>query len=182
MPDDEFQPVLRAAQEGDDATWRAIVEHYSPSLHAYVKRVGTGDPDEALAEVWLSAARKIGSFEGSESAFRSWLFVIAHRRAIDEGRKAARRPTPTDDLPDNADPAQSAEAGALASVASDQIDEVLSPLTPDQRAVLLMRVIGDMSLQDTADALGKRIGAVKALQRRAIIVLRDHLSDEGVSF
>lgn len=182
MPDDEFQSVLKAAQAGEDAAWRGIVEHYSAALHAYVRRIGAGDPDDALAEVWLSAARTIGSFEGSEPAFRSWLFVIAHRRAIDEGRKAARRPMPIDEVPDQADPWNDAESGALALVASDEIQRILDRLTPDQRAVVLLRVLGDTSLKDTAKVLGKRVGAVKALQRRAVESLRDLLDEEGVSF
>lgn len=182
LPDDEFQSVLKAAQGGDEAAWRGIVEHYSSALYSYVRRIGSGDPDDALAEVWLSAARTIGSFEGSEPAFRSWLFVIAHRRAIDEGRKAARRPIPIDEVHDQADPWQTAETQALASVASDEIRTTLGRLTPDQRAVVLLRVLGDTSLKDTAKALGKRVGAVKALQRRAVQALRDLLDEEGVSF
>ncbi len=182
MPEDDFQTVLRAAQEGDDAAWHGIVRRYSPALRAYVRRVGAGDPDDALGEVWLSAARTIQTFEGSEPSFRSWLFVIAHRRAIDEGRKAARRPTPTDEIPDQSDPWRTAESGALESVASDEIQRLLDRLTPDQRAVLLLRVIGDASLEDTASALGKRTGAVKALQRRAVQALRDLLDDDSVSF
>lgn len=182
MTDDEFQSVLRAAREGDDSAWRAIVERYSSPLLAYVRRVGAGDPEDALAEVWMSAARTIRTFEGSEPAFRSWLFVIAHRRAVDEGRKAARRPTPTDQVPDQADPWQTAESRALEAVASDEIQRVLSKLTPDQRAVVLLRVIGDASLHETASALGKRVGAVKALQRRALQNLRDLLDEPGVSF
>lgn len=182
MPDEEFQSVLQAAQDGDDVAWRGIVEHYSPPLFAYVRRISTGDPDDALAEVWLSAARTISSFKGSEPAFRSWLFVIAHRRAIDEGRKAAHRPVPTQEIPDHGDPWRTAETGALESVASDEIQALLSHLTPEQRAVVLLRVIGDASLEQTAVALGKRVGAVKALQRRALQSLRDLMSERGVSF
>lgn len=182
MASDEFQSVLAAAKAGDDAAWRALVEHYSGALLAYVRRVSSGDPEDALAEVWLSAARTVASFEGAEPAFRSWLFVIAHRRAIDEGRKAARRPMLIEAVPDVADPWASTADAALQSADTDEMQRLLNRLTPEQRAVVLLRVIGDASLKETAQILGKRVGAVKALQRRALETLRNLLEDDRFLF
>ena len=45
---------------------------------------------------------------------------------------------------------------------------VLDDLPPDQRAVLLLRILGDMTIEEIARAVGKRPGAVKALQRRGL--------------
>ena len=58
---------------------------------------------------------------------------------------------------------------------------MLASLSPDQRAVLLLRVIGDLSLEQVAEALGKRTGAVKQLQRRGLIAVRKALSQKGVT-
>lgn len=180
MPGDDFASLLRSAKQGDDAAWHVLVGRYSPSLLGYVRRVGAGDPEDALSEVWYSASRKIFTFEGDEPAFRSWLFVIAHRRAIDEGRRAARRPTPVADVPDLIDRGSAHDPpGAFAD---DVIEPLLGVLTLDQRAVVLLRVIADMSLAETARVLDKRIGAVKALQRRALERLRREIDERGVSF
>ena len=58
--------------------------------------------------------------------------------------------------------------------------ELLQTLTPDQRSVIALRVIADLSLEETATILGKRVGAVKALQKRGLERLRRQL-DQAVS-
>jgi RNA polymerase sigma-70 factor (ECF subfamily) len=57
---------------------------------------------------------------------------------------------------------------------------VLSVLSPEQRSVLLLRVIGDLSIEDVAKAVGKRTGAVKALQRRGLAAVKRELGRKGV--
>ena len=57
---------------------------------------------------------------------------------------------------------------------------VLAALSPEQRSVLLLRVIGDMSIEDVAKAVGKRTGAVKALQRRGLAAIKRELGRTGV--
>lgn len=182
MSGDDFESLLRGAQAGDDAAWHHLVCHYSPGLHAYVRRVGAGDPDDALSEVWISAARKIASFHGGEPAFRSWLYVIAHRRAIDEGRRAARQPVPVEEVPDRVDVQAGPESQALSGAAADSLQQLLNELTAEQREVVLLRVQADLSLAQVADVMGKRVGAIKALQRRALNRLRQRIEEDGVSF
>ena len=64
-------------------------------------------------------------------------------------------------------------------MAADDLRRVLGVLTEDQRDVLSLRVIGNLTLEETAAAVGKRVGAVKALQRRALIALASSLSRTG---
>lgn len=54
-------------------------------------------------------------------------------------------------------------------------------LPPEQRDVLLLRMMAGMSLAETAEALGKSTGAIKALQHRAVGALRRNFEREGVS-
>jgi len=56
-------------------------------------------------------------------------------------------------------------------------EELLAQLSPDQRDVLLLRIVADLPIEATADALDKSVEAVKALQRRALDALRRHLAD-----
>ena len=60
-----------------------------------------------------------------------------------------------------------------------EADELLGTLTADQRDVLMLRLIGQMSVEETATALQKPPGAIKALQRRALATLRRRLGPEG---
>ncbi len=136
-----------------------------------------------VSEVFLAAARGIGSFEGDEAGFRSWLFAIAHARLIDERRMRARRATtPTDvsefeDLPDQAD----VETVVLGRISTQRLTDLFAVLAPDQRDVLTLRIVGDLSLAETAGVLGKSVGAVKVLQHRAINRLRELSAHEGVT-
>ena len=58
---------------------------------------------------------------------------------------------------------------------------MLGTLSEDQRAVLLLRVVGDLSIEEVAKAVGKRPGAVKALQRRGLAAIRRELARKGVT-
>lgn len=181
---DEFDGLLGAAKSGADWAWRRLVEAYSPPLLGYARLRGAVEPEDVLGEVWMAAATGIRRFDGDEPGLRSWLFVIAHRRTIDAGRKAARRPQPADPTSlDDLSPrlTTSAESKALEIISSEQIAELLSHLTVDQRTVIALRVIADLSLEETARIVGKRIGAVKALQRRALDALRQQIEHPSVS-
>lgn len=177
-----FESVLAAARLGADWAWRVLYEDTAKPLCAYVGLRGADDPDGLVGDVFLAAAKGIGSFEGDEAGFRSWLFSIAHARLVDERRMRARRRTsPTDrsDLEGIADPADVEEV-ALGRIGSDRLGELFSVLSPDQRDVLTLRIIGDLSLEETASILGKKVGAVKVLQHRGLNRLRK-LEREGVT-
>ena len=58
---------------------------------------------------------------------------------------------------------------------------MLGTLSEDQREVLLLRVVGDLSIEEVAKAIGKRPGAVKALQRRGLAAIRRELARKGVT-
>jgi RNA polymerase sigma-70 factor (ECF subfamily) len=83
--------------------------------------------------------------------------------------------------PDPGPPAADAAHEALTSLGDERVARLLAALAPDQRDVVLLRIIADLSIEDTAAALGKRPGAVKALQHRAMRSLRSALGEEGVS-
>ncbi len=81
-----------------------------------------------------------------------------------------------------AGPSQSdgADDGALRSLSTDRVGDLCSRLAPDQREVVLLRVLGDLTVDQVAEVLGKSQGAVKQLQRRAFEALRRLLEREGV--
>jgi DNA-directed RNA polymerase specialized sigma24 family protein len=61
-----------------------------------------------------------------------------------------------------------------------RVTDLLRSLSPDQRDVLLLRIVGDLSLEEAARVTGKRTGAVKQLQRRGLAAIRRQLEREGV--
>ena len=169
--DEAFESVLRAAQAGGEWAWTRLYEMLSPGVLGYLRKQGSSDPEALLGEVWIHVARGIDRFEGPESAFRAWVFKIAHHRLVDEWRSNARRPTvlmPTDELPDEGVPA---DEGFDASVY-----EMLDSLTDEQKSVMLLRYGADLSIEQTAEALDKEPNAVKGLQHRAVRKLQKKFS------
>jgi RNA polymerase sigma factor (sigma-70 family) len=182
MTPERFTPLLEAAREGNEAAWQEIYDDLAPMVLGYLRANGAPDPENVLGEVFLQVARDIPRFEGEEPGFRSWVFTIAHHRLIDARRHAARRPVElSPEPPEPPGRADDAADEALAKIGTQEVQRVLGLLSDDQRAVLLLRVIGDLSIDDVAKALGKRPGAVKALQRRGLAAVKRELTRKGVS-
>ena len=180
-----FDQVLSAAQANAGWAFTRLYESLAPRVAGYLRASGVADAEDLTSEVFLAVFRGIGTFSGGEAQFRSWVFTIAHHRIVDHRRARARRPWvgPLDEGGD-AEPtqpgAESAEAGALATLGTERVQRLLDGLAPDQRDVLALRVVADLTVEQIAEALGKSTGAVKALQRRALVALRRRLAEEAV--
>lgn len=177
MLDERFPALLTLATHGDEAAWARIYRDLAPAVLGYLRANHAPDPDDVLGEVFLQVARDAPGFEGDERGFRAWVFTIAHHRLIDARRRSARRPVePVADPPEpDRPPADDAAEEALARIGAERVAAVLDALSPDQRAVLLLRVLGDLTVREVGRALGKRPGAVKALQRRGLAAVRREL-------
>jgi RNA polymerase sigma-70 factor, ECF subfamily len=176
-----FEAALVAAKTGADWAWASLYRDLAGPVTGYLASRGAPEPEDLAAETFLQVARNIQNFDGEEDAFRSWVFVIAHRRLIDARRKRGRTPELTPLYDDDHHPGGDVESEALDHLVADDLLRVLEVLSDDQRDVLSLRVIASLSLEETAQVVGKRVGAVKALQRRGLIALRDHLIHDRVS-
>ena len=169
----DFARVLGGAKAGAEWAWTAIYRDLVGPVTGYLAARGALDPDDLASETFLQVARDIASFAGDESGFRSWLFTVAHHRLLDSKRAADRRPRPSALVEAVSEPeGGNTEDEALSRLATAQVLSALERLTEDQRAVLALRIIGDLSLAETARVLGRRAGAVKALQHRALLALQ----------
>lgn len=149
----------------------------APPVLSYLRANRAADPEDLLGEVMLQVVRDIRRFSGGERDFRAWVLTIAHHRLLDDRRRSGRRPvdpTAPEDMPERASDADAA-AEALARLDDARVQELIGRLSADQRTVLLLRVIGDLTVQEVARAMGKRPGAIKALQRRGVAALQDEL-------
>src|SRR3954451_7211999 len=165
---DAFDDVLGAARAGAEWAWERLYTELSPRVAGYLRAHGAADPEDLVGEVFLQVVRGLDRFEGDEAALRTWVFTITHRRLVDDLRRRSRRPPgpALEDVPEPAggDVRDEAESGLEESAVRAAIDA----LEGDQRTVLLLRILGDLTVEQVARALGKRAGAVKALQRRAL--------------
>ena len=173
-----FATLLDHARSGEDRAWEALFNGLIGPILGYVQSRGAAEPEDLASEVFLQVARDIGGFEGDEASFRSWVFVIAHRRLIDSWRLAERRPSiigPVSDEPTGGN----VEEEAIQELALVHIQEIFDRLTENQRDVLALRVVADLSVEETARVLGKRPGAIKALQRRALVAVGRLITDDA---
>src|SRR5829696_2237794 len=182
MSPERFTSLLEAARDGSEAAWQELYNGLAPSVLGYLRANSAPDPEDVLGETFLQVARDIPRFEGEEAGFRSWVFTVAHHRLIDARRHSARRPVELSaDPPEPEEPADDAAVEALERIGTERVHRILAALSEDQRAVLMLRFVADMSVEDVARAVGKRPGAVKALQRRGLAAVERLLTRGGVS-
>lgn len=182
LPAEVFDSLLEAARAGAEWAWSRLVDDIDPKLRAYVHRQGASDPDDVVGETWLHVARGIGRFAGDASDFRSWVFMIAHHRVIDERRRLRRKPTIGRDnghMDRLGPPSPSAESEAEKTFEEERTREILGKLSPAQREAVLLRVVGGFGITEIARIMGRTPGAVNQLQRRAFRRLRK-LTERGV--
>ncbi len=176
-----FGAILAAARLGEEWAWAEIYRDLVGPVTGYLASRGAAEPEDLASETFLQVARGLGGFDGDEAAFRTWVFVIAHRRMQDARRAAMRRPLRTDaDAEETlaSIPApRSVEADALGALGDDRLSAALGRLSDPHREVLALRVIGDLSVADAATIMGKSPGAIKVLQHRALKALREALDD-----
>ena len=140
----------------------------------YLRARGAADPEDVLGEVFLQVVRDLPRFEGDAGAFRAWVFTVAHHRLLDAARRRRRRPPiePGAEVGEHHGGVGNSEEEALTSLAEQELTAVLARLSPDQQSVLLLRILGDLTVEQVAGVIGKRPGAVKALQRRGLAALQ----------
>lgn len=139
-----------------------VYRQFAPAVLGYLRAQRAIEPEDLLGEVFLQIARDLHRFSGDDDALRRWVFTVAHHRLVDDRRRRARRPQladteipeiPAPEWPDQPDP---------------ELLAALDRLTADQREVVLLRFVGDLPLEVVATMTKRNVGAVKALQHRAL--------------
>jgi RNA polymerase sigma-70 factor (ECF subfamily) len=180
MSEQLLEDLLPAAQAGEAWALRALYDQLAPKVQAYLRVRGASEPEDLTSEVFLTVFPKLATISGGAAGLRTFTFSVAHARLVDDLRKRSRR-EPTVPYDPAADPrtAASSEDDALVAVQSARVRMLLDSLVPDQRDVLVLRILGDLTVEQVATALGKSEGAVKQLQRRGLLTLRRTLDDEA---
>ncbi len=167
--------VAALARGGEEAAWEAAYRTYQRGLRGYlmVQLRDKDDAEEAFSETFLRAQDRIGTLRThTADSFRSWLYRIARNVAI--GRQRVRRR-----LVCMADPAHD-EPDLLLGGFDDSVVQsedfaavrrAFASLDPDDQEVLWLRVVLELSSDSVAGIVGKRPGAIRMQQRRALVQL-----------
>lgn len=170
------QELVERARAGEHAAWDELYRSIHPKLLAYARRRLDPEPArDAVAETMARAVARIDRFTWSGGGFDAWLFGILRHVVLDVQRAAGRRPTTQ--LTDRPSP----DAEPLAHVLDDEeavaLRAAFSRLAPAERELLELRVVAGLSSEQVAAVVGKRPGAVRMAQARALEKLRGLLVD-----
>jgi RNA polymerase sigma-70 factor (ECF subfamily) len=174
--------LLRLAQQLDQPALAEIYDRYNQGIYYYALRM-LGDPslaEDCAAETFSRFLRALRGGGGPTDNLKAYLYRSAHNWITDHYR---REPAPrmdlNDDLPGQGsdDPLEQTEL----RITQRRVRTALRLLTSDQRQVILLRFVEGWDLAEVAVSLNKPVGAVKALQHRAIAALRKMLVEEEES-
>lgn len=186
VKDDE--PVLvAAARAGDISAFETLVGRYERKIFRLTQNITQNreDAEDAMQEAFLKAYEHLANFQGN-SRFYTWLVRIAVNQALMKLRK--RRPgvvsldeeidTGEDTMPRDVEdwgpsPEQRYEQSELGSI----LGKVIGELDPPFRVVFQLRDIEELSTEETAEALGLSVPAVKSRLLRARLKLRQNLNE-----
>jgi RNA polymerase sigma factor (sigma-70 family) len=175
-----FDGVLSAAQAGAAWAFEVLYRELSPSVTGYLRLHGAAEPDDLASETFMGVFTGLATFSGDEDALRGWVFTIAHRRLVDDWRRRSRRPQLADEPGDLTEYiGGDVEDDVLARIGTDTVQELCGLLPEDQRSVLLLRILGDLTIEQVAEVMDRSVASVKALQRRGLRSLRERLETAG---
>jgi RNA polymerase sigma-70 factor (ECF subfamily) len=162
------EPLAALAAHDSDA-WQSLFERYYDKMYrfAYVRTGDAGAAEEIAAEVFVAAAKGVARYKPTGAPFAAWLYRIARNLTADNLDRRRRRPVVALDA---IEIASGRWDGAVEDAAD--IARALAALTREQQEVLLLRFFSDCSLEETAAAMGKKVGAIKVLQHRALAAMR----------
>jgi RNA polymerase sigma-70 factor (ECF subfamily) len=171
--------LVQKAVNGDQEAFAQLYNQNFDRIHRYiyVKVRSQAEAEDLTQDVFIKALGSIGSYKWRELPFAAWLFKIAHNRVIDHVRKVSKeKSTSLDEAYAKSveDPIQMTEK----NFEIYQLKEALEQLPEAQREVATLRFIGQLSIAEVAEALGKSEGTVKALQFNATASLRKTLYEK----
>jgi RNA polymerase sigma factor (sigma-70 family) len=183
-PLDELELVERA-KKGDTRAYEVLVKRYQRIAQrtAYVVTGDASDAEDAAQTAFIKAYHSLGRFR-SDAAFRPWLLKIVANEARNRRRSAGRREglrLRLEGDPPREDAAPSPEAAVLAGERRRALIDALNSLKEEERRVIALRYLLDLSEKEMAAALGVARGTVKSRLSRAMRKLGAVLDDSDVA-
>lgn len=175
--------LIRRAQAGDSSAVVTLYERYKQRIYQYLYyRLGEAYLAEDLTtEVFIRVIRGLPQLREANPSLQAWIFQIARNLATDHLRRARGRVHAALDER-LVDPGPTPEHFAELSVTFDQLRDALHQLTEDQREVVLLRFINDLSIEQVVQIMNKSESAIKNLQLRGLRSLNRILSRHQVVY
>lgn len=181
VPVDVERATVDRARRGDQAALADLYDWYMARIFRYaMARLGnTAEAEDLTEEVFLKMLNAISDFHWKDVPFSSWIFRIAHNQVASHFRKTAQRGGPSSGLSEDMVDWRDGPAAAVEqSMTIEEVRRATGTLPEAQRDVIVLRFAVGLSITETAKALGKGEGNVKALQHKAVAKLQKMLAPE----
>ena len=188
MPPAPFDPsrfdvVIARVGNGDPHAIEELFRELQPRLLRFLRSQESRAADDLAAEVWLAVAGGIARFDGDWSDFRAWIFAIARRRLADYRRTAVRRRTDIVEVEtfENHAALDMPENEVLQTMSGQQAAALITTvLSGEQAEVVLLRVLGDLDVDQVASIMQRSPNWVRVTQHRAMRTLARRLGPKIV--
>jgi RNA polymerase sigma-70 factor (ECF subfamily) len=180
-------PFVAQARKGDDRAFAELVKRYEAKIFRLAQHITQNreDAEDVLQETFLRAYEHLDQFQGN-SKFYTWVVRIAVNQALMKLRR--RRTDKSVSLDETIDTGEDTVTREIAAWDEDPeqrfsreelgeiLDSAIQTLAPAYRSVFLLRDVDDLSTEETAEALGLSVPAVKSRLLRARLQLREKLT------
>ena len=163
--------LVRRAQEGDAEAFGELYDHYVTMVHRYVyHRVGDrATAEDVTSETFVRALRRIDSLSFQGRDVGAWLVTIARNIIYDHVKSSRYRlEVATADMRDADRATDGPEDAVVQHLTNRELLACVQQLGSEQQECIVLRFIHGLSVSETAEIMGKKDGAIKALQHRAV--------------
>jgi len=172
--------LLKQSQEGDPEAYGVLYERYAPRVFRYLYGHMSNrlDAEDLTEEVFLRVWRSISNYRDQGVPFLAYLFRIARNALIDHYRRNAstKQDASVEDIILRDQGPGPGEA-VTSMLEHEKLRRTMGRLRDDYRTVLVLRFLGELSPEETAQVMGRSAGAVRVLQHRALLALRKLMED-----
>lgn len=174
--------LVKKAKGRDPEAFGLLYDEYVDQIFRYVYyKVGNfTEAQDLTGQTFLKSFENIDSYEMRDVAFSSWLYRIAHNLVVDFFRRESKRENvPIEEQPPTTSNRGNPVETVLADLESERLYRAMGKLTHNQREVLVLKFIDNLSNNQVAEIMGISIGAVKSTQKRGLLSLNRILSNSS---
>ncbi|MBN1289434.1 MAG: sigma-70 family RNA polymerase sigma factor [Actinobacteria bacterium] len=177
-----IRSLVQKAKRRDPDAFGALYDEYVDQIFRYIYyKVGNfAESQDLTGQTFLKAFENIDSFEIRDVAFSSWLYRIAHNLIVDYFRRESKRENiPIEEHPPTPSNRGNPVETVMADLDSERLYKAMHKLTHNQREVLILKFIDNLSNVQIAEIMGITVGAVKSTQKRGLISLHKILGNSS---
>lgn len=174
--------LVKRAKDRDPEAFGMLYDVYADPIFRYIYyKVGNfAESQDLTGQTFLKAFENIESYQVRDVAFSSWLYRIAHNMAVDYFRRESRRESIhiTEHAAEPASDENPVEK-VMSDVESERLYKAMQKLTHNQREVVTLKFIDNLSNHQVSEIMGLSVAAVKSTQKRGLLSLHRILSNSS---